>query len=249
MKKILLLVLFFGLTPFATQSYAEQENVYAEWRSPSGLAAYNMDVRMKVLNTHNDTFFAQTFDFNNGGGGYLGLQQLGNGQRQLIFSIWKGGLKGQRSVVESWGKSANCQVDPGKENDGGVQCFKPYNWSTGKWYKLRIWRLSSWKWHDQWGAWIIDSAGRETHIGTITVKTKWRNEYVTVAKTRTFLEDFSDISECKDPAYTRLRIQAPSFNSNSSYAPYQSNNGGSRCTDKGGVYFTNRGRDLNLYMR
>ena len=43
----------------------------------------------------------------------------------------------------------------------------PYYFSTGRWYRLRIWRLNDTSNGRWWGGWVIDDAGNQSYIGSL----------------------------------------------------------------------------------
>ena len=78
------------------------------------------------------------------GKGYYGIQQLGNGKRLLIFSIWDPGKQNDPNSVESDRRVKLLYRDPdvrvgrfGNEGTGG-QSFLDYAWKDGVTYHLAV---------------------------------------------------------------------------------------------------------------
>ncbi len=105
-------------------------------------------------------FFTQTFSMDNGSGSYMGLQQEGDGRRQVRFSIW-----GATAFRESMVEGAACRRFGGE--GVGMTCTIPYAWETGRWYRLRVWMLETDAEGQWWGAWVMDDTGREQRVGDI----------------------------------------------------------------------------------
>ena len=101
--------------------------------------------------------FTQHFWFNGAGNAYTSLQQDLDGMRQASFSIWDA-TGAERSVIPG----ADCYAF-----DGGRTCTIPYDFSTDRWYRLRIWRLNITSYGTWWWGSVIDDAGNESHIGSI----------------------------------------------------------------------------------
>ncbi|WXL27451.1 DUF3472 domain-containing protein [Ectopseudomonas mendocina] len=71
-------------------------------------------------------FWANQFHFKGGDGGYIGLQNRGNGVHAFNYSIWK---------AKGW-KSGNCKHF--SHEGSGVQCQVEYPWKTGHIYQLKV---------------------------------------------------------------------------------------------------------------
>lgn len=208
-------------------STGEQEHIYQYWDF-NGEKAWNLDIRIEVQAASDGKFVAQTFDFDTGGGGYMGLQQKAtDGSRVAIFSMWKDGLFGS-TIIFPDGHS-NCQRDPGNENGGGTQCFLDFHWDVQKKYTLRLWRLSTTATRDQWSAYVLDH-GNEHQIGTIQLE-KPSGQQSRVGATSTFLEDFNNIQDCQSPIPFTVRVWRPSLNNGAIRLGGSGNNGGSTCAN------------------
>jgi hypothetical protein len=71
-------------------------------------------------------FWANQFHFKGGDGGYIGLQNRGDGVHAFNYSIWK---------AKGW-KSGNCRHF--SHEGSGVQCDIEYPWKVGHVYKLQV---------------------------------------------------------------------------------------------------------------
>ena len=138
----------------AQQQYQEG-SVSQSWTLPE--EAWNVDTWLWPSLLSPSVDFTQHFWFNGAGNAYTSLQQDPDGMRQASFSIWDA-TGAERSVIPG----ADCYAF-----DGGRTCTIPYDFSTGRWYRLRIWRLNITSYGTWWWGSVIDDAGNESHIGSI----------------------------------------------------------------------------------
>ena len=143
--------------PAGAQQY-QSGAVHQYWTLPE--EAWNVDTYLWPSLLSPAVFFTQQFWFNGGGLAYMGLQQRTEGMRRVRFSIWNA-TGARRSAIPG----ADCR-DFGGEGVGKT-CTIPYDFSTGRWYRLRIWRLNIMSYGTWWGGWVIDDAGNESYIGSI----------------------------------------------------------------------------------
>jgi hypothetical protein len=153
----------------ATPAYAVAANgTYSNWYWPGpGTGYYNYDELVTIIGHSPGThyFWAHQIGYVNGDGGYLGLQvgSYPNNTKIALFSLW--GANGARG--------ANC----GTFNEGGAgyTCrLDPYNWVTGRAYRLRIWAVGQDGKGEWWGAWVQDTVtGVDSYVGKIRVPTSW----------------------------------------------------------------------------
>jgi len=141
---------------------------YSWWYWPaSGAGYYNFDERLTILGHSPGThyFWAHQVGFVGGDGGYLGLQvgSYPNNTKIALFSLW--GANGA--------EGANC--GPFVEGGAGYTCrLDPYNWVTGRAYRLRIWAAGEDALGDWWGAWVQDTTtGVDSYVGRLRVPTSW----------------------------------------------------------------------------
>ena len=128
------------------------------------VAAWSIDTYMWPQMISDADYFAQQFVFENNpngdDGAYMGLQQQGDGRQNARFSIWNA-TAARMSQVDG----AQCE-EYGHEGSGWT-CTIPYVFGTGRWYRFRLRILNENAQGRWWGAWIIDDAGNEQHIGSI----------------------------------------------------------------------------------
>ena len=138
----------------AQQQYQEG-SVSQSWTLPE--EAWNVDTWLWPSLLSPSVDFTQHVVFNGAGIASTSLQQDLDGMRQASFSIWDA-TGAERSVIPG----ADCYAF-----DGGRTCTIPYDFSTGRWYRLRIWRLNITSYGTWWWGSVIDDAGNESHIGSI----------------------------------------------------------------------------------
>jgi hypothetical protein len=127
--------------------------VWLDWVDENN---YNYDIDLQVESDLPETkilFWAHQFGFNNGPGGYIGLQTV-EGETKAIFSIW-----------DALSGSEGCDTFSGEGT--GIRCFIDYDWKTGETYRLRIWADPD---NHAWiGAVYNYATNEEVRIGTIFV--------------------------------------------------------------------------------
>ena len=129
------------------------------------------------------------------GKGYYGIQELANGKKLLIFSVWDPGKQNDPNVVEDDRRVKLLYKDKavrigrfGNEGTGG-QSFLDYNWKIGERYRLMVTAKKSDKHKDQ--------TEYTSHFFVPETK-KWKKlvTFSTITKGRTlfghyaFVEDF-----------------------------------------------------------
>ncbi len=127
--------------------------VWLDWADENN-ANYDIDLQVESdLPETKILFWAHQFGFNNGSGGYIGLQTV-EGETKAIFSIWDA-LSGTESCDTFSGEGA------------GIRCFIDYDWKVGETYRLRIWADPN---NHAWiGAVHNYTTNEEVRIGTIFV--------------------------------------------------------------------------------
>jgi hypothetical protein len=157
------------LSPAPAGATVAPNGTYSNWTWPASTTGYyNMDQRLTVLGHTPGThyFWAHQFGFVGGDGGYLGLQvgSHPNNTKIALFSIWgANAAEGANcgSFTEGGGSGYTCRLDP-------------YDWVTGRGYRLRIWGLGADALGEWFGAWVQDTVtGVETYVGKIRVPTAW----------------------------------------------------------------------------
>jgi len=162
-------VLALVLSGSGTAYAAVQINgTYSYWYWPSSSTGYyNFDQQVQIIDHTAGThyFWAHSFAFIGGDQGYLGLQvgSHPNNSKIALFSIWgANGASGPRCGTFVEGTPGyTCRLDP-------------YNWVTGRTYRLRIWVLSTEAAGEWWGAWVQDTVtGVDSYVGKLRVPAPW----------------------------------------------------------------------------
>lgn len=111
-------------------------SVHLGYPGPAGLAFYN---EVTVESSARGTYFAVCgWDK-----GYFGLQELGNGKKLLIFSVWDSGQNDPKAVAEKERvklihKDEKVRTGRfGGEGTGG-QSFFDYEWKVGETYRFLV---------------------------------------------------------------------------------------------------------------
>lgn len=195
----------------ASAGQAQNANAHQWWRLPG--SAWNIDQKVVVANSSNAMYYALTVWTQNGTTAYMGLQQGGDGRRMARFSFWN-------STAALPGPGASCRPFDGE--GVGRTCEVPINWGTSRWYTYRMWRLTSDVNGDVWGAWIIDDAGRETHIGNIRAP-RGAGE---ITQADSFNEYWGSAYACNSIPYSAVWYLAPSINNGRGRATFGTNSVG-----------------------
>src|SRR5262249_23708686 len=111
-------------------------SVHLRYPAAAGVAFYN---EVTVAQSAPGTYFAVCgWDT-----GYYGIQELGNGKKLLIFSVWDSGQNDPKAVakdqrVQLLHKDKAVRVGRfGGEGTGG-QSFFDYDWQVGQTYRLLV---------------------------------------------------------------------------------------------------------------
>lgn len=170
--------------------------------------ASNIDTWMWPSMADDAMFFTQSFSIEDSGS-YIGLQQEGDGRRQVRFSIWNATVF-RVSTVDG----AACRPFGGE--GVGMTCTIPYAWETGRWYRLRVRMLDSDAGGQWWGAWVMDDTGLEWHVGDIRAPGPGL-----VTSTTTFNEYFGPAAgfPCGQPPPSSVYVFMPLVNDDSRGLP------------------------------
>lgn len=187
---------------------------YTDWYWPTttpGYQSFEWEVTPKVDPTPDGYFWAHQFQFNNGDGGYFGLQTQGANPtgKIAIFSVWQALAAQGPQVATTFGG----------EGTGYTVRIK-YPWVSGQRYRLRVARQPvdlNW-----WGAWVKNvSTGAEAYVGQIKLPQTWKglgNWSVM------WTERYSgSLSSCSVMKYSSVVFSKPSAN-NGSVSPNGQNN-------------------------
>ncbi len=190
--------------------------MWYDWPTPlpaywdnNHIGFYNFDIFLTIIvspGVQGDYFWAHQFHFNQGNGGYIGLQTNGSIQAQqvgkmAVFSIWN-------ALGAEPGAGASSEQFAGE--GVGWSCRIPYEWEEGRTYRLRIWELccAEEPWEDEWwAAWIMDtSTNQETFIGKIKVPASWQwLDENSVA----WVEYYGQVNDCASTPYAKARFEQP----------------------------------------
>ena len=112
-------------------------SVHLGFSAPEGTAFYN---EMTIAKSSPGTYFMAA-GFSKG---YFGLQELGNGKKVALFSVWDPGKQNDRNAVDQDNRVKIRYQDKdvrlgrfGGEGTGG-QCFLDYDWKIGQTYRFLV---------------------------------------------------------------------------------------------------------------
>ena len=195
--------------------------IWYYWPQCAGSGFYNFDVLLTIdldPGIQSPYYWAHQFGFENGDGGYMGLQTNGYMQgewvgKMAIFSIWD-------ALEAEPGPGASSEEFTGEGE--GWSCRIKYNWVEGHTYCLRIEACGIDEQENEWwGAWIIDtSTSQETFIGKIKVPASWQGlSDLSVV----WVEYYGQVNGCNSPKpYTKARFEQPTAD-NASFIPNKLN--------------------------
>ena len=199
----------YQLSPAPPEGYVAQS-----WTLPPEV--WNIDTWLWPSLLSPDVSISQEFRFT-GTTGLMSLEQGTEGMRQASFTI-RDASGAQRSVIpgaECRAISSGGHPGAGIPGAAGRTCAIPYDFRTGRWYRLRIWRLNDTSLGRWWGGWVIDNAGNESLIGYILAP-RGNDDLITSTRSR--------VTSGHYPCGRRLPPSTVYF-----YQPIL-NNGGSRAT-------------------
>ena len=112
-------------------------SVHLGFAGPEGTAFYN---EMTVAKSAQGTYFMAA-GFSKG---YFGIQELGNGKKVVLFSVWDPGKQNDRNAVDQDNRVKLLYQDKdvrigrfGGEGTGG-QSFLDYDWKIGETYRFLV---------------------------------------------------------------------------------------------------------------
>jgi hypothetical protein len=203
---ILGLTLFMMDSPAAhahQQSWASQ---YVNWRlsDPTVTEVWNVDQDVWIPRTANSSFWPLVWDWKGSdSGGYLGLQQQGDGKQNVRFSIW------DAKAAEG----PNCRTFDGEGL--GYTCVRNLTIDTEKFYRYRLYRLTTEPDGQWWGGWLIETDAKgalvEHYIGRIKAPAGTRS--VDPGQINNFVEYFGDaVRRCKNVPLSIAGLAPPAVN-------------------------------------
>jgi hypothetical protein len=150
-------------SPAAAQQH-QDANIYAFWDFHGASGFWNVDQHLLVSRKAAASYWAKYWTWTQSSdGGYIGLQTDGN-----RFD----GTVGDTAIFSLWNSNGSSGPACGIFGGEGVghSCRVAYPIQTGRYYRLRVWRLNADSLGQWWGGWIKDEAtGVETYIGSIRV--------------------------------------------------------------------------------
>lgn len=177
----LFITLLFSSSVYGSPSYADysfKENgpffnfdIYSTW---------DHDIELST-----GIYPAFNFYFQNGQGGYMGMQSDNLG-KHVLFSIWDD-VNGSMSAMPV---SSNCKRF--SHEGTGTMCLNDFSWAAGREYRLRVWVLDVVGNTQNWGAWILDTVSQqETNIGVISLRNSGEYQgYGWLTRSSVFLERY-----------------------------------------------------------
>jgi len=156
LSSILILILGASFALYSTRADRPGAYVWFYWPNSGN---YNFDIDIAITDAPpTGIFWAHQFHFQNGEGGYFGVQCTDEGHK-VDFAIW-GAIDGGQ---------------PFEEFGSGRNYLIRYDWKLCYRYRLRIWTagLDS-KGNTWWGAWIYEyETDMETYVGSLLVPSSW----------------------------------------------------------------------------
>lgn len=236
---LIVLLMMLGVT--YTKTYAARPVTYTDYTFTVSGPFYNFDMYINwqyappsgyIYPAFNFMFQASQIPGNQGAGGYMGIQLVGDpsvdpNAKKAIFSIWD-------LWDNSLGRWAYAQPDPNSPqcarfgHEGtGTYCLMNYNWVMGREYRLRIWVLNRDAMGEWWGGWIHDTVTQqETQIGAIYLQNSSSYPgFGWLLRSSTFLEYFGGPDSCDPQPYSRVLWRGPfanaySYSAASAFIPF-----------------------------
>lgn len=165
MKSLLLAALLTGLAGTLSAQQHQNAYLYTHYDTPV-TGVYSLDQYVRVDERAPASFWPVLWQWEGTGvGGYFGLQTNGSGPQgqplgdTVLFSLWDA-----NAVNPAAGSLGGTFGGEGT----GYTVRRAFSIKSDRFYRLRIWRLSSETEGHWWGAWILDTrSGQETYLGSI----------------------------------------------------------------------------------
>jgi hypothetical protein len=166
MKRFLLSgALAVALASFSAAQQHQNAYIYTHYNTPV-TGVYSFDQYLRVEEKANASFWPALWKWDGVAfGGYFGLQTNGSGPQgqplgdTVLFSCWDANAADPApgSLAGTFGGEGT-----------GYTVRRSFPIRTDRFYRLRIWRLSTEAAGHWWGAWIMDTKnGHETFLGSI----------------------------------------------------------------------------------
>lgn len=184
----------------AQQQWASQ---YDFWNFNNNLDVRNIDQQVWLPQPNTSSYWALQWSWKgaNGVGGYMGLQQGGDGAQQVRFSLWNAIACRNGSCTPFGGEGV------------GYTCVLPITINTGKFYRYRLWRQEADSDGIWWGAWLIEEDNGiliEHSIGGIKVPLSYN--IVDPSSIQNFVEYFGSEMDCKEVPLSIVGYTPPAVN-------------------------------------
>ena len=171
-------------------------SVHLHYPAPEGDAFFN---EVKVEKSAEGTYFC-VCGFSKG---YYGIQELGNGKKLLIFSVWDPGSQNDPKKVKEDDRVKLTHKDPavrvgrfGNEGTGG-QSFLDYDWKIGETYRFLVkakadgpnrTEFAGWFWHPEKKEWMhlvsFSTLTKDRLKGCYSFVEDFRRNKISATKTR-----------------------------------------------------------------
>ncbi len=178
MPRISALILFLSLiTSFSRPSFADEKlkgiacrSVHLGYSAPEAVTFYNeITVRESAAGTY--------FMVCGWGKGYFGIQELGNGKKVVLFSVWDPGEQNDPSQVKDDVRVTLLHKDEavrvgrfGNEGTGG-QSFFDYDWKVGETYRCLVTAKADGKRSEYAGYFYMPETKTWKHLVTFSTPT------------------------------------------------------------------------------
>lgn len=178
MSRISVLILFWSLcVSLSPLSWADEKlkgiacrSVHLGYPAPEAVAFYNeITVRESAAGTY--------FMVCGWGKGYFGIQELGNGKKVVLFSVWDPGEQNDPTKVQDDVKVKLLHKDDavrvgrfGNEGTGG-QSFFDYDWKVGETYRCLVTAKADGKRSEYAGYFYVPETKTWKHLVTFSTPT------------------------------------------------------------------------------
>ena len=186
----------------ASAAQHQNANLYVFWNW-AGSGSWNVDQHVRIGLKAPATYWAQLWSWTDASyGGYIGLQTDGNrfdGSRgdTAIFSLWN----------SNGSSGPSCGVFGGEGT--GHSCRAAYPIQTGRYYRLRVWRLGADSLGQWWGGYLKDeTTGVETWLGDIRVPAS----HQLIAQPSNFTEYYGTAVSCDSVPLSTVYWTQPAAN-------------------------------------
>ena len=173
-RRVLLFLLLLAITPVVQADEKLKgiacRSVHLGYPAPVGVAFYNeVTIEQSAAGTY---FMVCGWDK-----GYFGMQELGNGKKLVLFSVWDPGEQNDPSTVKDDVRVKQIHKDEqvrvgrfGNEGTGG-QSFFDYDWKIGETYKFLVTAKAADKRTEYAGYFFLPEKKEWKHLVTFSTPT------------------------------------------------------------------------------